>query len=138
MLTESVSPPSSYSLSTGEVTACRRWCYSLIRRCPEPPPRFGTWAWYNLPDESAAKVGAILIAALASLRSDGELELDLHRELEVRRLTHKMADDAEYQQRARAWRATAPRWGQSFAERRAAQLEAAQPRPGDFYPGRAT
>ncbi|MDQ3165028.1 MAG: hypothetical protein M3Q17_02525 [Actinomycetota bacterium] len=83
------------------------------------------------------KVVAVVVAAEATARESDNLEVNLRRELDARRLAHKTCEDADYVERAAAGRKTAPRWGPSFLERRRAQLDAAKPRPGDLT-GRGT
>ena len=116
------------------VAARRRWAYGLVRRCPEPPPSFGSAAWLALP-EGAAKVAAVVIAAESWATEGDELPEQLARELENARAGFKLAEDADYQDRAQAHRAEWSRFpssGKSFAERRAVQLASVKPRTGDY------
>jgi hypothetical protein len=83
-----------------------------------------------------ARIAAVVIAAECWAVDDDEPEGRLSNALETSRVAFKAAEDAEYQARAAAHRRSAPRpTTLSFNERRAAELEGAKPRPGDF-PGR--
>lgn len=102
--------------------ARKRWALCLIRRCPAPPPAYGSSAWLALPEGSAEKVATVCVAAESWASTGDLLEEDLRREIEVARLTHKQAEGADYFARAAAHRQSAPRPGKSFAQRRAEQL----------------
>jgi hypothetical protein len=116
------------------ITVRRRWAYTLIRRCQKPPARYGSRSWLALPEADPAKVAAVVVAAEAWARMGDELEADVHREVDEARRAHKAAEDVDYQARAEAHRENHKDLptGRSFAERRAAQLAAIEPRPGDF------
>lgn len=115
------------------VVARRRWAYKLISQAPEPPPTYGSHAWLGLPEGDRTKVAAVVVAAEAYARAGDDLVLDLTREVDERRRAHKLEEDSEYAERAAAHRQTAPKYARScFLERRREQLEAAEPRPGDY------
>jgi len=115
----------------------RRWAYRFIGMAAVPPPTYGSAEWLASPDSDPVKIAAVVIAAEATAREADDLEVNLRRELDAARRAHKASEDAEYAERAAAWRDTSPRWGPSFVERRQAQLDAAKPRLGDFT-GRGT
>jgi len=111
----------------------RYWARRMVDRAKGAElPSYGSAEWFLLPEGDARRVAAVVVAAEAWARAGDDLILDLTRELDARCRAHKLEADREYAGRAAAHRETAPRWGQSFAERRAAQLEAAKPQPGDF------
>ncbi len=120
--TPSLTPPAA------EVAARRRWAYSLIRRASTPVPSYGSAEWLQLPDGTAAKVAAVVVAAESWARELDDLPDRLERELDERRRAEKAAEDAEYQARAAAHRRD---WGHlrvvetSYAERRVRELAAA-------------
>ena len=91
-----------------EVDSRRRWAYRMIRRCPEPPPTYGSADWLALPEGSPAKVAAVIIAAEAWARMGDELEAEIRVELDLAWKAHKAAEDAEYRARAAAHR---EEWG---------------------------
>ncbi len=87
-----------------DVAARRRWAYRMIRRCPEPPPLYGSAAWLALPEGSPARVAAVVRAAEAWAQCGDELEAELRTELDLAWRAHKAAEDAEYQAQAAAHR----------------------------------
>lgn len=119
--------------TAAEVAARRRWEYWLIRKCPTPPPLYGSPEWLALPNDSAAKVAACVRAAACWARDGDELPERLAAELDAAREAAKRIEDADYRERYRAHRRQCrPPRGKSFTERRAAQLAAVAPRPGDY------
>jgi hypothetical protein len=89
-----------------------------------------------LPLNHPARIAAVVIAAEAWAGDGDDIEHRLSVELDSSRFAFKQAEDTEYQTRAAAHRRSAPRpVRSSFQQRRAEQLQAAEPRPGDF-PGR--
>ncbi len=114
--------------------ARRKWAYSLIRRAKEPPPPYGSAEWLRLAEGSAEKIASVVIAAESHARAGDDLPLDLAREIDARRA----ADDEHYRA---LHRQAAERVAQivklpDYREKRRRELDAAQPRPGDF-PGRS-
>ncbi len=131
---------SSLAPSAPEASARRRWAYSLIRRASSPVPSYRSAEWANLPDGDPAKVAGCVVAAEAWAQDAENVVEDLRHEIDVRREVFKLAEDADYQDRAQAHRAEwsrLPSSGKSFAERRAEQLASVKPRPGD-YTGRGS
>lgn len=84
--------------------ARQAWAYALIRRCPTPPPRYGSPEWLALP-EGPEKVAAVIIAAEAWASAGDELEENLRAQLRAEWEAHKAAEDADYVARRDAWRA---------------------------------
>lgn len=112
--------------------ARRRWAHRMIRRAAYPPP-YGSPEWLALPEGDVAKVAGVVVAAECWAQAGATLDDDLRREVEATREEHKLAEDAEYQQRAAAhqveWSGLAD--VVPFSERRRRQLKDAEPRPGD-------
>ncbi len=105
-----------------------------------PVPKYGSAEWLALPEGDPAKVAAVVVAAECWATEGDELPEQLARELENARAGFKLAEDADYQDRAQAHRAEwsrLPSSGKSFAERRAEQLASIRPGPGD-YTGRGS
>jgi hypothetical protein len=89
-----------------------------------------------LPLNHPARVAATVIAAEAWAEDGDDIAGRLSVELDSARLAFKQAEDADYQARAASHRRSAPRPVRlSFQQRRAEQMQAVEPRPGDF-PGR--
>jgi len=114
----------------------RRWAYSLIGKAASPRPSYGSQAWLDLPEGSAEKVAAVVVAA-ECWAVDGDDILE--------RLRRELSDqhDAEDRLRREQFDATVvplvtalalrPHIGTTYAERRARELaDALKPRPGDF------
>jgi len=117
-----------------EVTARRSWSYRLISRCSVPPPKFGTREWLSLAEGDHRKIAAVVIAAEAWARGGDELPELLAQEVADARRAFKETEDAEYRARAAEHREhykRLPKAG-TFVDRRAAQLAAAAPQPGDY------
>ncbi len=117
-----------------EVTARRSWSYRLISRCSVPPPKFGTREWLSLAEGDHRKIAAVVIAAEAWARGGDELPELLAQEVADARRAFKQSEDEDYRSNAAAHRKhyrnlLAP---SSFVDRRAAQLAAAGPQPGDY------
>lgn len=123
-------------------TRRRYWSRALIDRGTANRPRFGDTRWLCLPDDHPDKLAAAIVAAEMWAEDGDNLEANLRHEIERGRATVLQAikehEDATYRAEQNGWReyakglqSTRP----SFVQRRKAQLEAAQPRPGDF-PGR--
>ena len=85
----------------------RRWAYSLIGKAASPRPSYGSQAWLDLPEGSAEKVAAVVVAAECWAVDGDDPEARLHRQLEDERRAFKDAEDADYQARAVEHRA---RW----------------------------
>lgn len=82
----------------------RRWANALIRRCPDPPPSYGTAAWLALPEGSAARIASAVIASESWATEGDHLEDRMRAEIEGLRIGHKREEDAEYCARRDAWR----------------------------------
>ncbi len=41
----------------------RAWAYALVSRARRPPPAYGSLEWLALPESSAEKVAAVVLAA---------------------------------------------------------------------------
>lgn len=129
----SADQPIPSRVSTGR----RYWSRQLIERQTPTRPEYGSTAWLMLPNDHPDKIAAVVVAAEIWATAGDTLEDDLRREVDALVLGFKQGEDAAYQAQVRAHReryGEAPRRLKSFQERRAAQLEAAQPRPGD-HPG---
>jgi len=123
-----------------EVAARRSWAYRLLRRCPQPPPIYGSAEWLGLPEGDPAKVAAVVVAAECWATEGDELPERLALELENARAAFKLETDRDYVERYQSHRAEWSRLSQtskSFAERRAEQPSSVKPRPGD-YTGRGS
>ena len=120
--------------STGRRTFARQ----LIDKAQGPIPSYGSTEFLMADD--ATKLGSMAVAAEAWSSDSENLEDDLRRETEAFRLGFKAGEDQEYQQAAAAHRARLTKHGvsTSFQERRRRQLEAVQPREGDFKGGPVT
>jgi hypothetical protein len=78
----------------------RRWARSLIRKAKSLPPSYGSPAWLALPEGSAEKVAAVVVAAECwAVDADG-VTARLERQLDDERHAFKRAEDADYQARA--------------------------------------
>ena len=123
-----------------EVTARRRWAYSLIRRAAAPVPSYGSAEWLQLPDGTAAKVAAVVVAAESWAGELDDLPDRLERELDERRRAEKLEEDAAHQARAaehrRDWRHL--RVVEPYADRRARELAEARQRSADSGRGGET
>ncbi|MCL3818546.1 DUF2742 domain-containing protein [Aeromicrobium wangtongii] len=120
--------------------ARRRWAWAFISRATPTRPAYGSPAWLSLPDGHPNKIAAVVVAAEIWARRADDLEAELRRDLAMDRQAFKKAEDAEYVANWRAHQAwvssTLGTNVTSFQDRRARQLDAARPRPGDF-PGRS-
>lgn len=88
----------------GNVHARRRWAQRMIQRCPEPPPKYGTAEWLELPEGDLGRVAAVIIAAEAWALDGDDIEGRLHVEVELEREAFKRAEDAAYLARRDAHR----------------------------------
>lgn len=82
----------------------RRWARSLIRKAQSPPPSYGSSEWLALPEGSAEKIAAVVVAAECWVLDADDLEDRLHQELADERHAFKRAEDEDYQARAQAHR----------------------------------
>ena len=71
------------------------WASRLIA-AGRPFPRYGTAEWLALPEGSAAKVAAVVVAAECWARDADDLEDRLRLEVETLQRAHKAAEDADY------------------------------------------
>lgn len=117
----------------------KSWARELIDRASRPIQKYGSAEWCALPLDDPNRIAAVVVAAEAWAWDWENLEQNLRREVEDLRAAFKREEDAEYVRSYTEHRkATERKYGRvlsSFEERRARQLEAAKPRPGDF-PGR--
>jgi hypothetical protein len=128
--------PTSGPTGEADIIRRRRWAYSLISRAAQTPP-YGSANWHSLPEGSAERIAAVVIAAEAWAMDAEDISTRLAAELDSAYAAHKRAEDAAYAERAAAGRAAAPKpGGKSFVERRAAQLAEVASRAGD-YAGRS-
>ena len=74
----------------------RAWAYAMVARCKTPPPAYGSRDWLALPDGSAEKVAAVVIAAESWALEGDFLEQSLRTEVEALQRAHKAAEDAEF------------------------------------------
>jgi hypothetical protein len=102
---------------------------------PRPHPPVRSPDWLALPEGHPAKVAAVVRAAEAWASTGDDLTANLSIEVDRLRTEHKRLDDAGYVARADAHRRDT-RFSRdnrpTFAERRAAQLDDARPRPDDY------
>ncbi|MBA2558665.1 MAG: hypothetical protein H0V07_02040 [Propionibacteriales bacterium] len=119
--------------SADEIAQRRAWAYALIRQAETPAPLYGSPEFNSLAMDDPRRVASCVRAAEAWAQDGDELPERLADEIAQLRLNHKGLDDAEYVARAEAHRVAnrAPS-KPTFAQRRAAQLAAIAPRPGDF------
>lgn len=114
----------------------RNWARQMIERAPKPLPKYGAVAWLTLTDDNPAKVAACVAAAECWAYGADVLEDDLRREVDAAQVAFKAGEDAAYRQQSTAHRAV---YGnpstRGFTNRRAAQLAASQPQPGDYTGG---
>lgn len=134
--TDSLAAATDKSAAHRPSTGRRTWARALIDRATGPIPSYGSTEFLMADD--ATKLGSMAVAAEAWASDSENLEDDLRRETEAFRLGFKAAEDQEYQQAAAAHRERlSKQYGvsTSFAERRRRQLEAVNPREGDFTGG---
>lgn len=86
----------------------RRWAYALIAKAKSPPPRYGSETWLALPEGSAEKVAAVVIAAEAWVVDGDDVAARMRRELDDAAHAEKAAEDADYQRAVGEHR---ERWG---------------------------
>jgi hypothetical protein len=114
----------------------KSWSRALIDKATRPIEAYGSPEWCALPLDHPNRVAAVVLAAEAWAWDWEHLEENLRREVESLRAGFKKAEDEEYARNAAEHRRqNERRFGRvvsSFEERRAAQLEAAKPRVGDF------
>ena len=124
-----IQPIGDTSVATGR----RYWARQLIDRQTPNRPQYGSTAWLMLPNDHPDKVAAAVVAAECWASTADTLEDDLRREIEQLQIGHKREEDRAYIASVEAHRQQfGGRVLSSFEERRRRQLEAAQPRPGDF------
>jgi hypothetical protein len=111
----------------------RYWARRMIDKAKGAPlPVYGSAEWLSLPDGDAVKVASVVVAAEAWAMDSDDIPSRLAVEVDAARVAHKQAEDAEYAERAKAHRETAPKPARSFMARRAQQLAEAQPRDTDY------
>jgi len=95
---------------------------------------YGSTDWLMLPNDHPDKVAACVVAAECWATIADTLEADLRNEVYQSQKAFKRGEDAAYRASWEAHRKQfpMPRRMTSFMERRARQLEAAKPRPGDY------
>lgn len=129
--TSSVQPIGDVSLSTRR----KYWARRYIDRGTATRPQYGSPAWSALPDGHPDLVAACVVAAECWAQIADDLEESLRCEIEQLRVGHKREEDAEYARQAAEHRERSQhRVSKSFVQRRAEQLSARDPRPGD-HPG---
>ncbi len=124
----------------GELSLGRRtWARRYIERQTPARPTYGTTRWLMLDDDHPDKLAAAIVAAECWASAGDTLEDDLRREIAYLRAAHKREEDGDYQRSAESHRVQfgRTRFVRSFMDRRADQLAAAKPRPGDHAGGPA-
>lgn len=113
----------------------RNWAQRYLDAVPGWP-LYGSPEWCALPADDPRRVAACVSAAEVYTRDRfDDLEEWLRAEVETLRIAHKRAEDLDYLRSfAGHLRRNGGRVLTTFEERRARQLEAAKPRPGD-HPG---